>query len=218
MKIDPELQKEIDEAGEKLTRLQKAFVTHLVGGDLTPMQAYYKAGGRSKTDDTARASYSEILAHPNVKAFKLLLERAALSERIMTREEAMALLSKQARANIKDFANFAKHQVGEDENGNPIYQSVWDFKGDGELADDDAACITELTAGRDGLKFKIQSQAQAIKQLADMAGWNAAVKQEHSGQVGVNHSGVVANVEIDADTDPKKAADIYRDLMRGGDE
>jgi phage terminase small subunit len=38
------------------------------------------------------------------------------------------------------------------------------------------AAISELTAGRDGIKIKTHSQIDAIKQLSKMQGWESAKK------------------------------------------
>lgn len=167
-----EYDEEIEELGKNLTQLQRSFVINLVSAKMTMREAYYAAGGRAKTDRTADASACQLLTNINVIKYKDAMQRMAVTSSIMSREEAMARLSVFARANIKDFVTFGSHEVGIDGDGNPVYQSAWSFKGDGDISDDHAACITELAVGREGIKFKIQSQAQAIKQLADMAGWN----------------------------------------------
>ena len=46
------------------------------------------------------------------------------------------------------------------------------------------AAISELTAGRKGLTVKLHDQVSAMKQLADLMGWNKQ-QIELSGEVGI---------------------------------
>ncbi|WP_224554960.1 hypothetical protein [Pectobacterium versatile] len=73
----------------------------------------------------------------------------------MTYEEAMERLTAMGRTSIADLATFGTHVVGEDDDGKPISQSVWSFKNASELKPEQMAAISELTAGKDGLKIKL---------------------------------------------------------------
>ena len=53
---------------DELNSRQKLFVFGLMSGK-TQRQAYYDAGGKAKTDQSADASASEMLSNPKVKAF-----------------------------------------------------------------------------------------------------------------------------------------------------
>ena len=46
-----------------------------------------------------------------------------------------------------------------------------------------AASISEVTAGKDGIKIKQHSPLQAMKMLSDMQGFNAPMKTEQSGTI-----------------------------------
>lgn len=179
-----ELTPEIMKLADPLTNLQRATVINIVTGKMSQREAYKAAGGRAKTDDSADASVSRMLSDSKVKAFHEALLASAAKTAVMTREEAMERLTSIARTNIKDLATFRRAQVGEDENGNPVFQTVWEFKDSGDIPEEHAAAVIEVGSGRDGLKFKIQSPASAIKQLADMEGWNAASKHELTGKDG----------------------------------
>ena len=97
--------------------------------------------------------------------------------------------------------------VGEDEDGQPVYQAVWSFR-NSTLQDPDAmSAIAELTTGKDGIKLKMHDPKAAIKQLAEMQGWEAPKKSEVSGP-----GGGPVKTETVAMT-PQEAADAYKKLM-----
>jgi phage terminase small subunit len=171
------------ELARGLTNLQRMSVLNQFLG-MPPVEAYKAAGGKAKNDQSAAASVSRMLKDVNVRAFNDSLLESITSKAIMTREEAMEILSHQARTSIKDVARFRKAQVGEDEDGNPVMQTVWESKDSDEITDEQAMAITEVSAGKDGLKLKLHDQKAAIKQLADMKGWNAAQRVEHTGKDG----------------------------------
>ena len=67
------------------------------------------------------------------------------------------------------------------------------------------AAISELTAGKDGLKIKLHDPKAAIKQLAEMRGWEAPKKTELTGPNG----GAIQTVNMT----PDEAAEAYRKMM-----
>ncbi|MBU9819933.1 terminase small subunit [Rahnella sp. BCC 1045] len=189
---------------DALTKLQQKFVTQLLNGK-NQTDAYKAAGGKAKTDESARASASQILTNVNVQAFLKCIQYEAVNEAIMTYEEAMERLSVMGRTSIADLATFGTQVVGEDDDGNPVTQSVWSFKNANELKPEQMAAISELTAGKDGLKIKLHDPKAAIKQLAEMRGWEAPKKTEISGPNG----GAIQTTNLTAD----EAAEAYRKLM-----
>lgn len=86
-----------------LTNLQRKTVLGVVAG-LSQRQAYYEAGGKAKTDESADATASEILSTPTVKAFHDSLIDQAATSAVMTREghlDRLRLLSEKAEAEGK---------------------------------------------------------------------------------------------------------------------
>nr|DAL60968.1 MAG TPA_asm: Terminase small subunit [Caudoviricetes sp.] len=165
-----------------LTPLQKRFVTWVIKGK-NQTDAYRKAGGKAK-GDAARSKASQIGSNSNVLAFLQSVQGEIIDEAIMTREEALKRLSKMGRTSIADIAEFSNSIVGEDEDGQPVFQAVWSFK-DSSLQDPDAmSTISELTTGKDGIKLKMHDPKAAIKQLAEMQGWEAPKKTELTGKDG----------------------------------
>lgn len=189
---------------DALTKLQQKFVTQLLNGK-NQTDAYKAAGGKAKTDESARASASQILTNVNVQAFLKGIQYEAVNEAIMTYEEAMERLSVMGRTSIADLATFGTQVVGKDNDGNPVTQSVWSFKNASELKPEQMAAISELTAGKDGLKIKLHDPKAAIKQLAEMRGWEAPKKTELSGPNG----GAIQTTNLT----PDEAAEAYRKLM-----
>lgn len=168
---------------DQLTELQQRTAINVLAG-MTQRAGYYAAGGTSKSDDVADATASELLSNPKVKAFMDAMKEAAVTEAVMTRTEALERLSNFARTDLKDLVEFGQYELGQDDDGNPVIQSSWKIK-DSALQDPmKLAVISELTAGRDGIKIKTHSPLTAIKQLADMQGWDSPKKLDHSSSDG----------------------------------
>lgn len=168
---------------------------------------YYAAGGTSKSDEVADATASELLSNPKVKAFMDEMKAEAVSAAVMTRTEAMEKLSTLARTDLKDLVEFGEYELGDDGEGSPVIQSSWRIR-DSALQDPaKMAAIAELTASKEGIKIKTHSPLAAIKQLADMQGWNAPDKKEISGPNG----GPILTREVSEMTDEELAALIAND-------
>lgn len=181
--MTPEQQALFDE----LTSLQGRMCTILIGNPgLSQRQAYYAAKGSAKSDTAADTSASEIMNNPKVKAFMDSMKLQAVSDAIMTREEAMKILTVMARGNLTDIVKFRTAHIGQDmETGEDIRQTAWEL--DEELQENDPEkllIISELEVGKSGPKIKTHSKAAAIAQLAKMNGWEAAQKFEHAGPGG----------------------------------
>lgn len=168
---------------DRLTQLQQRVATNVLAG-MTQRQAYYAAGGKAETDESADSSSCEILRNLQVVEFMDAMKVQAVNNAIMTRQEAMERLSSFARTDLKDLVEFGAYELGEDEDGNPIVQAAWKIK-DSALQDPEKmAAISELSTGKDGIKIKTHSPITAIQQLAKMQGWESASKHEHSGPGG----------------------------------
>lgn len=81
---------------DKLTTLQKRVCTNILNG-MTQRQAYKESGGRAK-DTAADQVVHVMLKNVQVKAFMDEMYSYDLSQTIMTRDEAMEILSGFSRA------------------------------------------------------------------------------------------------------------------------
>lgn len=166
---------------------------------LTPKQeafclAYLKTGNASEAyrlsydcknskPATINRTAKEMIDSPKIAARLRELNESAVSEAVMTRQEALERLSGYARTDLADLVEFGQYEIGE-QDGRPIIQASWKIK-DSVLQDPKKmAAISELSATKDGIKIKTHSPLSAIQQLAKMQGWESATKHELSGPNG----------------------------------
>ena len=161
---------------------QKTCLNSLNG--MSNIDAYEAAGGKGKTKEVREASASRMLRNVKAKAFLDSMKQAAISSAIMNREEALEILSKNARVKVSDIATFSYRSIGEDEDGQEIMQTVWKMKDSEDIEPDVMACIKSVTMTKNGPKIELHDQQSAIKQLATMQGWDAAAKYDHTSSDG----------------------------------
>lgn len=187
----------------RLTHLQQRVATGVLAG-MSQRQAYYAAEGSAKSDTAADTSASEIMNNPKVKTFMDAMKKQAVSDAMMSRNEAVQILSMLGRGNLTDLVRFQTVVVGKDPvTGEDVKQTVWVI--DEALQQTDPAklaIISELSVDKSGPKIKQHSKIAAIQQLARMQGWEAAQKVE------TTHT-----VKPAADMSPQEAARAYQDLM-----
>ncbi len=179
--MTPEQKAQFD---QMTTLQQRVCVNVLSGGYDSNRAAYFAAGGKAKSNESADAIVARMLGDAKVRPFLSSMKAATVSEAIMSREEAMERLTKAARITITDIAEFGERQVGEDDDGQPIKETVWRIKNSDELTPEAAAAIKSVTATKFGPKLELHDPHAAIKQLADMSGWQAPSKHELSGPGG----------------------------------
>ncbi|XWJ90298.1 terminase small subunit [Phytobacter ursingii] len=167
---------------DALTPLQKKFALALIKGK-NKTDAYRKAGGKAKGDNLRKAAHV-LATNCDVQAFLKSVQGEIVDEAIMGREEALKRLTSLGRISLYDIAEFRNGVIGEDEDGQPVIQASWSFKDSALLTPEALAAISELTAGPQGLKIKMHDPKAAIKQLAEMQGWEAPKKSELSGPGG----------------------------------
>lgn len=170
----PTLTDEQIEAGAKLTKLQRETVINIECHGMKQVQAYQKAGGKSKGKH-AEIAASKLLSLGKVKAFRQTFVKESVRSGIMSREEALERLSKHARIKITDICTFKLVEL-EDAEGNTVTNTVWEMKDAADIDPDVAACIKSVTFTKTGPKIELYDANGSIKLLADMQGWNAAQK------------------------------------------
>ena len=169
---------------DELTQLQQRVATNVLAG-MTQRAAYYAAGGKADTDESADSSCSQILSNIKVKAFMDSMKVQAVSDAIMTREEMLERLSLFARKGISDIVEFKTTVIGKDmETGEDIQQTGW-WIPDSVMQDRKSlSIISELEVGKFGPKIKTHSALQAMAQIARIQGYESAQKFEHTGADG----------------------------------
>ena len=167
---------ELSELSEGLTILQRYFVLSLVKG-MTQRQAYIDAGGTAKTEKSQDVCAHQLLSHIKVRAYYDALMEIAAFTAVMTREEALQRLTVSAKVSITDVCDFTSRQVGEDEYGEPVYQTAWEMKDSKDIPSHIAACIKSVTAGRAGLKIELYDSMNSIKLLSEMQRWKEAPEE-----------------------------------------
>ncbi len=188
----------------RLTPLQKKVCIHSLKGK-SNYQSYVDAGGTAKTKESRKAAVSKMLSNVNPSEFLKSMRTAtiekAVTGKIMERAEALERLSMYSRGSMSELVEFSTHEIGEDKDGYSIKQSAWRFKDSAENDPEKMACITELTAGRDGLKIKIQNPVAALKELSELQGWGKATKLDitSGGRTWANFC-----EQGDEDTDPEE--------------
>ncbi|CNJ60233.1 phage terminase small subunit [Yersinia pseudotuberculosis] len=188
---------------DALTQLQRRFVTALLEG-ANQTEAYRRAGGKARGDGE-RSKASQLVTNSNVQAFLQSVQHETVNEAIMTYTEALERLTLMGRTTIHDIATFGNYQIGEDEEGQPVFQASWKFKDSKDIKPEHLAAVAELSTGKDGLKIKLHDPKAAIKQLAEMCGWEAPKKAELTGANG----GPIQTSNLT----PDEAAEAYRKMM-----
>jgi phage terminase small subunit len=168
-------QEQLDLFGKLKTKLQRKTALKSLEG-LCDVDAYLQAGGKAKGDNSQRASASEILCNPNIVAFIESFNAHLIAPSIMTRVEMLERLTGYARTEITDLVDIHENVIVDLPDGGQVKQSTWSLKEASEMGGAGVAAISEITASKDGIKFKIHDQKASMKQIADLEGYNAAVR------------------------------------------
>jgi len=194
--------RDITVSENQLTSKQEKFCLEYLKG-VSASDAYRAAYdcAEMKPESINREAF-EVLNNPKIAARLKDLNESAVSAAVMTRQEALERLSNVARTDLADLVEFGTYEVGT-EDGQPVIQATWKIK-DSVLQDKTKmALISELSAGRDGIKIKTHSPLQAIQQLAKMQGWETASKHEITGKDGSPITSITTSMT------PQEAAETY---------
>lgn len=169
----------------ELTPLQRKVAINVTAG-MSNIDAYYEADGKAKTKEAAESSVSRMLSDDKVATFVDSMNKDAVSSAVMTRQEMLEELSMLARTNQNDLITWGYRDVEEvnsEGNTEVKHQSYWTLRSIEDINPDHMKSIEEVSVGKDGLKFKKVSKLAAMKQLADIEGYNKPQKIEQSGVV-----------------------------------
>ena len=90
------LSKEQQRLAKELTVLQRKFITQLVKPQTSRRKAYIKAGGKANSPEAQDSAASTMFKNVKVRAFYDSLTEEAVNSSILTREQALEILSKNA--------------------------------------------------------------------------------------------------------------------------
>ena len=153
-------------SGNGLTAKQQAAADHfIVHGDVGAAYRSAYSTGRMK-DTTIAARATEVFKHPKVVAYVDAAKKAATSKAVMTRQEALEILSEIGRGKLSDFIN---------ENGEIDKEAV--SKAGYSLEE------FSIAAGKygDNKKVKVRNPIQAIERLSKMLGWDKQAELDIGG-------------------------------------
>jgi phage terminase small subunit len=168
-------QEQLDLFGKLKTKLQRNTALKSLEG-LSDIDAYLQGGGKAKSENSRSTSASEIMNNPNVQAFIESFNAQLIAPSIMTRVEMLERLTGLARTEITDIADISDNVMVETPDGKEIKQSFWSLKDPSQMGGAGFAAISEITASKEGIKFKVHNQTACMKQIADLEGYNAAVR------------------------------------------
>jgi phage terminase small subunit len=139
-----EMNEEQTKCFEALTPLQKEVSLNSISG-MNDIDAYKASRGRAKNENTMRATVSEILINPNVKAFIKSMASHVVNPAVMSRQEMIEKLSALSRVDVSDISKVS---------------------------------IEELTEFKGGYDVKLKAIHTSMKQLAELAGYEAPKQVE----------------------------------------
>lgn len=166
-----------------LTKLQRGFVVEILKGT-NQTEAHRIAGGYAKKESTRPSLATRMLKDANVRAFMALFKGEQckpLASAIMTREEIAERLTRIARTKLTDVVEITTKTLF-DENGDEVQQGAWNLRQPDDMQGAGVEMLSELTVSKHGIKIKTHDQTAAMKQLADLYGWNKQVV-EHQGEI-----------------------------------
>jgi len=168
---------------DELTTLQQEIALNSISG-MNDIDSYKASSGKASTVKAMEASVCQILGNRKVTRFIDAMKAVTVNDAVMSRDEAMRILSNNARVKVSDIATFYYVAIGEDEEGNPIMNTTWKMKDSSEIDPSVMSCIKSVTMTKSGPKIELHDQQGAIKQLATMQGWDSASKLDLSSSDG----------------------------------
>lgn len=180
MELEPELIALYDNMS---TRLQKSFALAIIRGE-KPSDAYCTAGGASANAACASASAYYLNQQPAVQQFIRAAQLAAISDAVMTKQEALERLTVIARGSMANVGQIKTRVLVDQVTGEVVPTGGFELADTDRLRPEDIYLIEEYICNDKGaVKIKLKSADRAFKMLADMQGWNKPQQIELGGEV-----------------------------------
>lgn len=95
----------------------------------------------------------------------------------MSREEALERLTRIARVDIHDIAEFQEIEL-QTADGKKCEKTIWRIKNSDEIPPGAMSAIKSVTATKMGPKLELHCPLAATKQIAELQGWEAPKKSQ----------------------------------------
>lgn len=156
----------------RLTLLQQDVCIGVLGGK-TWRQSFEES--TFETQSNPKSACTNMQNNFYVQMFLKSVREEEIDERIMQRDEALRILSRQARGKLSDVVELTDEFTGMcPEGGGPIWRTRFGLKKATEIDPELFANIMEISHVQAGVKVKQYSQKEAIQTLAKMQGWDSA--------------------------------------------
>lgn len=167
----------------KLTQKQEKFCIyyHKNGNASAAYRFAYNAENMKPA--TVNRQAKACLDNCKIAARLAELNRASISNAVMTKQEALEILSVKARIKITDICTFKYVEFTDKETDEVYMNTVWEMKNADDIDPEVAACIKSVTFTKTGPKIELYDSTASKKLLADMLGWNAPVETKMSGEL-----------------------------------
>jgi len=172
-----ELTDEQREAIKALPKLAGRVVLEKVAdATASNVECYRRAGGRAKTDNTARSAVHEIMTHPDTVNALAMFDQPVIDNAIATREELLRDLTNVTRTTVADVMSWTTcegtmidSQTGEES----MYPSIITVRNMDDVPEHVLKCIKSVKQTKTGIELTMEDKSTARKMLIDMQGFNA---------------------------------------------
>ena len=167
-----------------LTQKQENFcLKYVETGNASEAYRFAYRADKMKAE-TIHKRASELVSDREVAGRIEELKGMAVSKAIMSRTEALEMLSIIARTSVSDIAEFSTVESGEDEDGNTVMSTTWRILNSEEISKEASASIKSVSATKMGPKLEMHDRLAAIQQLSKLQGWESASKIDHTSSDG----------------------------------
>ncbi len=163
----------------KMTVMQQEICLNvLCTPGMTWVEAYKESPFPTSTNYRSIAMQaSHVQRNKKVQAFLKSVREAEFDERILKRDEALRILTRQARGTLEDVVEFKSHFLGMcPDGGGPMWQTKWGLRFAEDLDPELMENIVEISDTKDGVKIKNYSKRDAVRDLSRMQGWDSATR------------------------------------------
>lgn len=139
-------------------------------------------------EDSCRQAAYKLLTKDYIRQYVDYIRNDIERECNLSKIKAVKEWSKLAFSNITDILDIVKGNIPEEleetlEAGGDTVTLKGGIKALSELPREITDIISEIGQTKDGIKIKLYCKDNALKQLADLLGWNEAQKIQHSGEI-----------------------------------